>query len=86
MSRKSRRRSHFWNVVKQRRSTETCASSDDSSFSMNIDDEIEADENYIFRDMIQIYDIADTFEFCKDQCNTRYLSVLMYLTLRHLKL
>ena len=44
---------------------------------MSIDDEIEADENYIFRDMIQIYGIPDVFEFCKDQCNIRYLSVVM---------
>ena len=43
-------------------------------------------EHYIFRDMIQIYDIADIFEFCKDQYNIRYLSVLMYLTLRHLNI
>ena len=53
---------------------------------MNIDDEIEADENYIFRDMIQIYDIADRFGFCKDQCNIRYLRVLMYLILHHLNI
>ena len=39
---------------------------------MDIDDEIEADENDIFKDIIQIYDIADIFEFCKDQCNKKY--------------
>ena len=48
---------------------------------MDMNDGIEADENYIFRDMIQIYDIADIFEFCKDQYNRRYLNVLTYLTL-----
>ena len=65
MPHKSRRQSHSLNAAKQRWSNETCASSDDSSFSMDIDDEIEADENYIFRDMIQIYDIADIFEFAR---------------------
>ena len=47
------------NAAKQRWSNETCASSNDSSFSMDMDDEIEVDENYDFRDMIQIHDIAD---------------------------
>ena len=86
MTHKSRRQSHSLNAAKQRWSNETCASSDDSSFSMDIDDEIEVNENYDFRDMIQIHDIADIFEFCKDQCNIRYLSVLIYLTLRHLNI
>ena len=31
---------------------------------MDMDDEIEADENYDFREMIQIHDIADIFELC----------------------
>ena len=64
MSHKSRRQSHCLNAAKQRCSNETCASIGDSSFSMDIDDEIEADENSIFRNMIQIYNIADIFEFC----------------------
>ena len=52
MPHKSRRQSQSLNAAKQRWSNETCASSGDSSFSMGIDDEIEADENYDFRDMI----------------------------------
>ena len=84
MPNKSRRQSHSLNAAKQRWSNDTCISSDDS-FSMDIGDEIENDEAFMnFRDMIQIYDIADMFEFCKDQCNVRYLSVLIYLILRHL--
>ena len=84
MPHKSRRQSQSLNAAKQRWSNDTCTSSDDSSFSMDIDDEIEADENYDFTDMIQIHDIADIFELCKDQWNIRYLRVLMYLILRHL--
>ena len=86
MPHKSRRQSQSLNAAKQRWSNDTCASSDDSSFSMDIDDEIEADENYDFRDMIQIHDIVDIFELCKDQCHIRYLSVSIYLTLRHLNI
>ena len=59
-------------------SMKLCASSDNSSFSIDTDNEIKADENYInFRDMIQIYDIADVFEFCEDQCNIKYFSMLI---------
>ena len=46
------------------------------TFSTGIDDEIEADENYInFRNMIQIYNTAGMLEFCKDLCNRKYLSM-----------
>ena len=86
MPHKPRRQSHSLNAAKQRWSNETCASSDDSSFSMDVGDEIEADENYDFRGMIHIHDIADIFELFKDQCNIRYLSVLIYLTLSHLNI
>ncbi|CAF4598826.1 unnamed protein product, partial [Rotaria socialis] len=49
---------------------------------METSDEDEADTKLNFRDTIQICDIADMFEFCKNQCNIRYLSVLIYLILR----
>ncbi|CAF3320169.1 unnamed protein product [Rotaria socialis] len=35
-----------------------------------------------FKDKMKISDIADIYELCKGYCNTRYLSVLIYLTLR----
>ena len=64
MSHKSRQQSHFLKAAKERWSNGVCASTDDSSFSMDIDDEIKADENYInFRNIIHIYDIADIFKF-----------------------
>ena len=44
MSHKSRRPSHPLNAAKQHWSNEISASSDDSSFSMNIDDEIKVDD------------------------------------------
>ena len=49
MPHKSRRKFHSLNAAKQLGSNETCASSYDSSFSMDIDDEIGADENYDFQ-------------------------------------
>ena len=76
---KSRQQFHSLNAAKQHWFNEICASSDDNGFSMDIDDEIKADENYVsFRDIIHIYDTTDIFEFCKHQCSIRYLSVLIY--------
>ena len=48
---------------------------------MDIDDETAVDENYDFRDMLQIHDIADIFELCKDQCNIRYLTLSIRLVI-----
>ena len=84
MPNKSRRVSLSVNAAQQRWSNDICVSSDDS-FSMGIGDEIGNDVAHMnFRDMIQIDDIAEVFEFCKDKCNIRYLSELTYPTLRHL--
>ena len=50
---------------------------------MEISDEDEEGANSLsFNDTIQLCDIADIFELCKNQCNIRYLSVLIYLILR----
>ena len=80
----SKRRTHLLNGIKIRWSNEAKnASSGDSSFSMEISDEDEEGSNSLsFNDTIQFYDIADIFELCKNQCNIRYLSVLIYLILR----
>ncbi len=80
----SKRKTQLLNANKIRRSNEAeDASSDDSSFSMDISDEDEEGANYFnFKDTIQLCDIADIFELCKNQCGIRYLSVLIYLILR----
>jgi hypothetical protein len=79
MPHKSQRQSRALNASKQRWSGETYASSDDSSFSIDSSNEDEAGANYLnFKDKIQICDVADILEFCKNQCNIRYLSVLVY--------
>ena len=50
---------------------------------MEISDEDEEGANSLsFNDTIQLCDIADIFELCKNQCNIRYSSVLIYLILR----
>lgn len=57
--------------------------SDGSGYSMDISDEDDGGANYLnFKDTIQLCDIADIFELCKNQCNIRYLTVLVYLILR----
>ena len=53
-------------------------------FPWNIRDEDEEGANSLnFKDTIQLCDIVDLFELCKNQCNLRYLSVLIYLILLH---
>ncbi|CAF1656724.1 unnamed protein product [Rotaria magnacalcarata] len=42
------------------------------------------DEVVDFQDKISIENIADVFELCQATCPVRYLSVLMYISLRHL--
>ncbi|CAF4327610.1 unnamed protein product [Rotaria magnacalcarata] len=81
---KSRRQSHSVSAIKKRWSSENHSSSDDSVYSMDISDDDEFNLNDLnFKDKMKISDIADIYELCKGYCNTRYLSVLIYLTLRH---
>ena len=84
MSPKSRRQLHSASGVRKRWSPEVHSLSDDSVYSMNIssDDELKLNDLNL-KDKIKISDIADIYELCKTYCNTRYLSVLIYLTLRH---
>ena len=46
------------------------------------DDELKLNDLNL-KDKIKIPDIGDIYELCKTYCNTRYLSVLIYLTLGH---
>ncbi|CAF3814227.1 unnamed protein product, partial [Rotaria sp. Silwood1] len=80
---KSKQQSQSLNVIKGRWLNGSCLSSDDSSYSMESSDEDETATIFFnLKDMIQISDIADLFEFCKKECNIRCLSVLLYLILR----
>ncbi|CAF1438458.1 unnamed protein product [Rotaria sordida] len=61
-------------------STETLKSeesSDDDLMDTSDDDGINWTDHFV------INDIGDLFEMCKEQCNSRKLSVLLYMTLMH---
>ena len=68
----SKRRTHLLNAIKISWSNEAKnALSDDSSFSMDISDEGEEGANsFSFNDTIQLCDIADIFELCKNEGDT----------------
>jgi hypothetical protein len=84
MPQKSKRQSHSSSAIKQRWGKNDYSSGDDSSYSIGTSDEEELDRNYLnFKEKFQFDDLGDIFEFCMDQCHIRYLSVLLYLTLRH---
>ena len=81
---KSRRHLHSASDVRKRWSPEGHSLSDDGVYSMDISSDNELKLNDLnLKDKIKISDIADIYELCKTYCNTRYLSVLIYLTLRH---
>lgn len=55
--------------------------SNDEQEGMEVDDN-DPMEPLKFRDRISINDMADLFELCKTKCPIKYLSVLVYTTLR----
>ncbi|CAF4909333.1 unnamed protein product [Rotaria socialis] len=80
----SRRQSHSVITVRKRWSSKNHSSSDDSIYSVNISDaEILDFNDFNFKDKMKISGIADIYELYKCYCNIRYLSVLIYFTLRH---
>lgn len=70
------------------RSDETC--SDESEMSTDeepLDMEINESDDYEplnFNNKMIITDIADVFELCKSKCPSKYLSVLLYMTMRQM--
>ncbi|CAF3485177.1 unnamed protein product [Rotaria socialis] len=84
MAPKSRRQLYAANAAQKRWSPERDSSSDEDIYLMDISTDDELNLNYSnLKDRINVSDIADIYELCKTYCSTRYLSVLMYLTLRH---
>ena len=63
----------------QRRNTKTWDTSDSSNdeYQMDIDD-----EELAFSEKILLTDIGDLAEMCKSKCGTKYLSTLLYMSLR----
>lgn len=65
---------HRWASVETSSSTES--SSDE--FGMDVDDPESS-----FNEVILLTDIGDLAEMCKSTCDTKYLSTLLYMSLRH---
>lgn len=86
MPKSRKQRKHNIDAIRQRWSRE--AASDESSnasmhefFHENLDDSF---DDLDFRHECIIDEIRDVFSFCKEQVNNRFLSVLLYMSLRHL--
>jgi hypothetical protein len=87
MPKVGRRRSHTRNM-NSRRSIESIesnepetSSSEEEEIMINSDDDI---DHINFSNESVLNDISDLFSFCKEQINTRFISVLLYMSLRHL--
>ncbi|CAF1431798.1 unnamed protein product [Didymodactylos carnosus] len=55
--------------------------SSDDEYQMDIDD-----EELSFKDKLLVTDISDLTEMCKSKCDTKYLSTLLYMSLRFFKI
>lgn len=89
-----RRRSHSRNVQTALRhlrlldkavdrSNETPTESDEEEMKMN-DNSFNMSKN--LNDQATLNDISDIFEICKSNCNYKFISVLLYMSLRHFKI
>ena len=87
MPKSSRRRSQC-NLSNQRGysqeslNTGSDKSESDENLQMEVD-AIEKQELLNFKDKVILKDISDLFELCKSKCPTKYLSVLLYMAMRH---
>ncbi|CAF3741136.1 unnamed protein product [Rotaria socialis] len=84
MSKVNRRRSHSRHAY-SRRSIESITSNETETFSSEEEEEILINPNadIDFSNESVLNDISDLFSFCKEQINTRFTSVLIYISLRH---
>lgn len=88
MPKVNRQRSHSRHV-NSRRSIESITSNETETFSSDEEEEEilinpNADIDHIdFSNESVLNDISDLFSFCKEQINTRFISVLIYMSLRH---
>ena len=80
MPRTSRRKSQLHGARACRRSsmqTSDSSCTSDDEYRMDADDE---ESN--FKEKILLTDIGDLAEMCKTKCDTKYLSTLLYMSLR----
>lgn len=84
MSPKNKRQAHLSMIKTKRLSTqeaESEESAEDEVEEMEVE-ETEEEEPRNFKDRITMNDMSDLFELCKSHCPIKYLSVLVYTTLR----
>ncbi|CAF1598589.1 unnamed protein product [Didymodactylos carnosus] len=81
MPRPKRSKSKVQSASGQRRASVKVSSSSESSndeYSMDIDD-----QELSFNEKIILTDIGDLAEMCKSKCDTKYLNILLYMSLRY---
>ena len=88
--RKSRRKIQAQSAVLRRHESQDEELSDDEAYSgvihMDIEQDDDADrtKSMKFKNKFDVLTIGDMFELCKRKCGLRKVSVLLYMTLRHL--
>ncbi|CAF4606386.1 unnamed protein product [Rotaria sp. Silwood2] len=89
MPKLSKRRSHARSINRGmlrlldkdvRREVESSTDSDEEE--MRLNDDL-TDTSLNFNDKVTLNDISDIFELCQNKCNLKFISVLLYMTLRH---
>ncbi len=86
MPKATRRQSHNRHLNRRRWSMESTSqeseksSSEEEKMTIAPDDDV---DSINFSNRSALNDIGDLFCFCKNQINTRFISVLMYMSLRH---
>ncbi|CAF1048718.1 unnamed protein product [Didymodactylos carnosus] len=87
MPKRFRRRSQC-NSLNQRRysqeslNTESGSSASDEELQMEFETN-EDQQPLNFNDKVILKDISDLFELCKSKCPSKYISVLLYMSMRH---
>ncbi|CAF4611392.1 unnamed protein product [Rotaria sp. Silwood2] len=64
-------------------SNESSTESDEEEMKMN-EDSFDMSKN--FNDQVTLNDISDIFEICKNNCTYKFISVLLYMSVRHFKI
>ncbi|CAF4201909.1 unnamed protein product, partial [Rotaria sordida] len=87
MPKPSRRRSHCKSLIQRRYSQESVNTESDSSESNEeLQMEVDASENkepLDFKNRVNRNDMSDLFELCQSKCPRKYISVLLYMTMRY---
>ncbi|CAF0925508.1 unnamed protein product [Didymodactylos carnosus] len=87
MPKPSRRRSHCKSLIQRRYSQESVNTESDSSESNEeLQMQVDASENkepLDFKNRVNRNDMSDLFELCQSKCPRKYISVLLYMTMRY---